>query len=64
MVERITAWWQNHSRSERALLGTLALGIFVVFLWLGIWRPVNDALEAGWARQGVAVDRHDAGGAA
>jgi general secretion pathway protein M len=57
MVANIRKWWLAHSVGERALLAVLGFAILVVLLWLGVWRPVNAGLEAGWARQGAALDR-------
>lgn len=36
----------------------LAIVIVIVFLWLGIWRPVTNGIVAGWERQGAALDRY------
>ena len=48
MIESIKGWWRNHGAGERALMGVLGAAIFIVFLWLGVWRPVNEALDTGW----------------
>ncbi len=58
MIDNLKNWWHGHSRSERALMGVLGVAIFIVFLWLGVWRPVTSGLDAGWARQGAALDRY------
>lgn len=60
MIESMKIWWGNHSSSERWLMGVLGAAIFIIFLWLGIWRPVEDGLASGWARQGAALDRYGA----
>jgi len=60
MIESMKSWWQGHSGSERWLMGLLGTAIFIVFLWLGIWRPVEDGLASGWTRQGAALDRYGA----
>ncbi|HZV56076.1 MAG TPA: type II secretion system protein GspM [Sphingobium sp.] len=57
MIESIKGWWRNHGAGERALMGVLGVAILIVFLWLGVWRPVNEALDTGWARQSAALDR-------
>ncbi|GEM_PF-231903 len=57
MIESIKGWWRNHNAGERALMGVLGAAVLLVFLWLGVWRPVSAGLEAGWARQGAALDR-------
>lgn len=51
-------WWANHSEGEQRLMTVLAVLIFGVFLWLGVWRPVEGGLKAGWERQGLALDRY------
>lgn len=57
MIDSIKGWWRNHSAGERALMGVLGAMVLIVFLWLGVWRPVNEGLETGWARQSAALDR-------
>lgn len=51
-------WWVTHSENERRFMALLGCAMLVVVLWLGIWRPINGALAAGWERQGAALDRH------
>jgi general secretion pathway protein M len=58
MVGSFGNWWSNHSVAERTLMSLLGIAIAVVLLWLVIWRPVTDGLDAGWARQGAALDRY------
>lgn len=58
MIESFKDWWSKHSAAERWLIAVLGLAIAAVFLWLAVWRPVTDGLEAGWARQGAALDRY------
>jgi general secretion pathway protein M len=58
MVESFKSWWSKHSVAERALMALLGIAIAIVLLWLVVWRPVTDGLEAGWARQGAALDRY------
>jgi len=58
MVASFKSWWGAHSTGERWIMGALGTAIFVVFLWLGVWRPVTDGLNAGWERQGQALDRY------
>lgn len=57
MVEGIRNWWGNHSAAERRLMAGLGIVILLVIVWLGIWRPIEEGLAAGWARQGAALDR-------
>jgi general secretion pathway protein M len=58
MIGSFRNWWDNHSVAERALMAVLGVAIAIVLLWLVIWRPVTDGLDAGWARQGAALDRY------
>lgn len=58
MIESLRNWWDGHSVAERALIAVLGVAIAIVILWLGIWRPVEDGLASGWARQGAAVERY------
>lgn len=58
MIESFQNWWGKHSTAERSLIVFLGLVVALVFLWLAIWRPVTDGLEAGWTRQGAALDRY------
>lgn len=60
MFAGLRAWWANHSEGERRFMVGLGLVAFGVFLWLGVWRPINGALASGWERQGVALDRYAA----
>jgi general secretion pathway protein M len=58
MIGSFRSWWDNHSIAERMLMAVLGVAIAIVLLWLVIWRPVTDGLDAGWARQGAALDRY------
>ncbi|HZV18396.1 MAG TPA: type II secretion system protein GspM [Sphingobium sp.] len=58
MKDAMLNWWGNHSIGERRLMATLAIVAAVVFLWLGVWRPVTAGLEHAWERQGAALDRY------
>lgn len=58
MIESFRSWWDNHSVAERALMALLGVALAIVLLWLVVWRPVTDGLDAGWARQGAALDRY------
>ena len=59
-MQGLRNWWVNHSLGERRFMAGLGIVILIVILWLGIWRPVNDGIDAGWARQGAALDRYAA----
>jgi general secretion pathway protein M len=58
MTESLKIWWRAHSQSERRLMTVLGVIMLLVFLWLGIWRPISNGVENGWARQGIALDRY------
>jgi general secretion pathway protein M len=60
MFQGMRTWWANHSEGERRLMAVLAVLILAVFLWLGVWRPIDSGLAAGWERQGAALDRYAA----
>ena len=57
-MQALRNWWVNHSEGEQRLMVGLAVLVFIVFLWLGVWRPINAGLAAGWERQGLALDRY------
>lgn len=57
IVNRARARWVMLSARERALI-LVMLGLFaVLFLWLGIVRPVQDGLARARADHAIAVDR-------
>jgi len=58
MMDAVRIWWHNHSAGERRLMAALGIIALVIFLWLGVWRPVSSGLESGWERQGAALDRY------
>lgn len=58
MTGSLRHWWNAHSENERRFMALLGCAILVVILWLGVWRPIDRALAAGWERQGAALDRH------
>lgn len=58
MFQGIRSWWANHSHGEQRFMTVLGIIIAIVFLWLGIWRPLNSGIAAGWERQGAALDRY------
>lgn len=58
MMQGVLTWWHNHSSGERRLMAALGIIALVIFLWLGVLRPVAGALESGWERQGTALDRY------
>ncbi len=49
------AWWQGRSQREQILLGVM-FGLFaVMFLWLGIMRPLASARDTAEERHRLAV---------
>jgi general secretion pathway protein M len=58
MIGSFKTWWDQHSASERGVMAVLGIAVAVVILWLGIYRPVEDGIALGWARQGAALDRY------
>ena len=58
MFAGMRSWWPSHSIGEQRLMAVLGVLIVLVFLWLGVWRPVNAGIAAGWERQGAALDRY------
>ncbi|MBO9575221.1 MAG: type II secretion system protein M [Sphingobium sp.] len=58
MIDSMRNWWANHSAGERRLMAGLGILILIVVFWLGVWRPVDEGLATGWARQGAALDRY------
>jgi len=57
-MQNFRNWWVNHSENEQRFMVALALIAGLVFIWLGVWRPVNNALASGWERQGASLDRY------
>ena len=58
MLQAMRAWWANHSEREQRFMVVLGVIAFVIFLWLGVLRPIGGALSAGWERQRLALDRY------
>jgi len=58
MLQSMRNWWEHHSEGEQRFMVALGVIVFVVFLWLGVWRPIGGALASGWERQGAALDRY------
>lgn len=55
MTARMMEWWRLRSPREQQLLLVMA-GLFaIVFVWLGVLRPVGDHLGEARGRQGRAV---------
>ena len=55
MIERAKIWYVVRSRREQRLVLAMALIFAFVFIWLGIARPLNDALVDARARHTEAV---------
>ncbi|MET0137619.1 MAG: type II secretion system protein GspM, partial [Sphingobium sp.] len=49
-------WWGGLSNRERRLVAIMLVLVGGVFLWLGVWRPVEAGIAGGWTRMGAAVD--------
>jgi general secretion pathway protein M len=58
MMETMRSWWASHSAGERRFMAGLGALILIVIIWLGVLRPVDAGLAAGWERQGLALDRY------
>jgi general secretion pathway protein M len=58
MFDGVRSWWANHSEGEQRFMTVLGVIGLAIFLWLGIWRPIDNGLTAGWERQGAALDRY------
>ncbi|MET0360468.1 MAG: type II secretion system protein GspM [Sphingobium sp.] len=53
-------WWGGLSNRERRLVAIMLVLVGGVFLWLGVWRPVEAGIAGGWTRMGAAVDANAA----
>jgi general secretion pathway protein M len=58
MIDNMKIWWRGHSAGERRIIAILGVAVALVFLWLGVWRPVTSGLDTGWDRHGAALDRY------
>lgn len=57
MTARFHAWWALRTTREQRLLLVMFALLAVVILWLGIIRPVTDALADARERHATAVTR-------
>jgi general secretion pathway protein M len=55
MIERVKIWYVVRTAREQRLLLFMAVTFALVFIWLGIARPLNDALVEARARHTEAV---------
>ncbi|MET0239399.1 MAG: type II secretion system protein GspM [Sphingobium sp.] len=55
-MKAVRDWWSALSGRERRLLSVMIVLVGGVFLWLGVWRPVEAGMASGWTRYGAAVD--------
>jgi general secretion pathway protein M len=55
MIERVKIWYVVRSPREQRLILFMAVTFALVFIWLGIARPLNDALVNARARHAQAV---------
>ena len=58
MLAGMRSWWVGHSLTERRFMMALGIIAAIIFLWLGVWRPVGNGMVTGWERQGLALDRY------
>ena len=57
MTERFKAWWALRTTREQRLLLVMFALMAVVIVWLGVIRPVTDALASARERHATAVTR-------
>lgn len=55
-MKAVKAWWLGLSGRERRMVSIMLVMVGGVFLWLGVWRPVEAGIANGWVRYGAAVD--------
>jgi general secretion pathway protein M len=55
MIERVKIWYIVRTPREQRLVLAMAITFAAVFIWLGIARPLNDALIEARARHSEAV---------
>lgn len=60
MMAGILSWWRELSPREQRLLGVMGVLTAIVFLWLGVARPVESGLKNARARYDEALDRNAA----
>jgi general secretion pathway protein M len=60
MIERMREKWAAFSLREKWLVGIMAALFAVVFLWLGVIRPVAGGLEGARDDHAAAVERYAA----
>lgn len=63
MKAQFLSWWQARSLREQRLLLVMFALLAVTFLWVGIYRPVQDALSRARERHQEAVVRLGEAGA-
>jgi len=57
MTVQLIAWYRARSLREQRLLLAMAALLVVTFLWLGLYRPVQNVLSSARERQQQAVVR-------
>ena len=57
MTERFKAWWALRTTREQRLLLVMFALLAVVIVWLGVIRPVTDALASARERHATAITR-------
>lgn len=58
MIDGIRLWWAAHSSRDRFVISILGLAVAVVIGWLGVWRPLVNALDTARESHAFAVERH------
>ncbi|MEQ1510387.1 MAG: type II secretion system protein GspM [Sphingopyxis sp.] len=60
MIDTLRNWWTSHSLRDRWVIGLIAITTIIVVAWLGLWRPLSDALDGARESHAIAVERHAA----
>ena len=58
MIEAIRIRWQRFTPREKMLVTIMLILAALVFLWLGVLRPLFNGLSDARAEYGAALDRH------
>ena len=57
MKAQFLAWWRERSLREQRMLLVMFAAVAVTFLWLGVYRPIGNALSRARERHQEAVVR-------
>ncbi|MPT47384.1 MAG: type II secretion system protein M [Sphingobium sp.] len=58
MMDGVKIWWLGRARREQILLGAMLVLMAGIILWLGLWRPSQQALRDAALANAEAVERH------